>query len=147
MSVRSTSQRKKDVLEKLSADVDLWVASVTDGGEAYLIPLSFAWLDGRLIMATPEGSITARNLVRAGTARVALGPTRDVVIIEGRIQSEDTGSNPELAEAHARQAGFDARETDETYVLLHLEPRRIQAWRNPAELTNRDVMRGGRWLV
>jgi len=50
-----------------------------------------------------------------------------------------------LADGHARAAGFDARESP-GYVFLIITPERIQAWRNPAELPERDVMRAGRWL-
>src|SRR6059058_1460324 len=83
MAPRSTAQRKADVLEKLRRDVDLWAASAGATGEAYLIPLSFYWDGAGLTIATPGRSRTARNRRRAGRARVALGPTRDVVILEG----------------------------------------------------------------
>ena len=32
-------------------------------------------------------------------------------------------------------------------VYVRVEPRRIQAWREENELADREVMRGGRWLV
>src|SRR5262249_48300035 len=81
--MRSLQQRTRDTLDKLRPEVDLWVASAGGDGEAYLVPLSFVW-DGRaLTVATPVESRTARNLTRAGWARVGLGPTRDVVMLEG----------------------------------------------------------------
>jgi hypothetical protein len=56
-----------------------------------LVPLSCHWDDSTLTIATPRASRTARNLVRAGWARVALGPTRDVVIIEGPVEAIPIG--------------------------------------------------------
>jgi hypothetical protein len=82
---RTRSRRIADSLERLRNDVDLWVASANDVGEAYLVPLSFQWDGSRLTIATPRRSVTGRNLIRAGWARVALGETRDVVIIEGPV--------------------------------------------------------------
>lgn len=146
MPVRDTTQRIADTREKLRSEVDLWVPSVDADGAAYLIPLSFYWDGVRLVVATPGNSRTARNLRRAGWARTALGPTRDVVIIEGRLSEQSAAADPVLAEAHARAAGFDARATP-GYVFFILTPERIQAWRSPAELPARDIMRDGVWLA
>ena len=55
-----------DTLERLRHDVDLWVASASAEGEAYLVPLSFHWDGSTLTIATPSASPTARNLLRAG---------------------------------------------------------------------------------
>ncbi len=131
--IRSLSQRMRDVREKLTTEVDAWVASASARGEAYLIPLSFYWDGSTLTIATPKRSRTARNLRRAGSARVALGPTRDVVVVEGSVEEIPVNADNALAEAHARAAGFDAREGPGEYVFIRLTPDRIQAWRNPAE--------------
>ena len=40
---RSRAQRRADVLDKPESKVDLWVASASAEGDAYLVPLSFAW--------------------------------------------------------------------------------------------------------
>jgi hypothetical protein len=79
MTARSRSQRRIDALAKLRGDVDLWVASADESGRAHLVPLSHHWDGSTLTMATPRASRTARNLIRAGWVRVALGPTRDLM--------------------------------------------------------------------
>jgi nitroimidazol reductase NimA-like FMN-containing flavoprotein (pyridoxamine 5'-phosphate oxidase superfamily) len=143
---RSRSQRTADTLELLRRDVDLWVASASADGEAYLVPLSYHW-DGRtLTIATPTASPTARNLIRAGRVRAALGQTRDVVIVEGTVEAIPIGADPELEDAHARSAGFDPRTVRDEYVYLRITPQEIQAWRESNELDGRVLMRRGRWL-
>ena len=143
---RTRSQRKTDVLARLERDVDLWIASADAHGEAYLIPLSYYW-DGRsLTVSTPRASRTAVNLMRAGTARVALGQTRDVVLIDGAVEALALGAEPELEEAHAQASGFDPRTLSEEYVYLRITPRAIQAWREVNELAGRWLMRDGEWL-
>src|SRR6476620_5872845 len=134
MPPRSRSERQADVLAKLRDDVDLWVASADETGEAYLVPLSFHWDGAALTLATPRTSPTAVNLLRAGRARVALGPTRDVVIVEGTVAELPAGADPELEAAFAAAAGF---EPPECYVYLCITPREIQAWREADELAGR----------
>jgi Pyridoxamine 5'-phosphate oxidase len=143
---RSRSQRTTDTLERLRTDIDLWVASSSADGQAYLVPLSYHWDGSALLVATPRASRTAENLIRTGWARVALGPTRDVVIIEGPVEAITIGADPELEDAHALAAGFDPRTLAEEYVYLRITPHEIQAWREANELEGRYVMRGGTWL-
>ena len=143
---RPRARRRADVLEKLRTDVDLWVPSADAGGNAYLVPLSFHWDGHTLVLATPRTSRTAVNLIRAGRARVALGPTRDVVIVEGALEAMPIGADPEREEAHARATGFDPRTLSEEYVYLRITPQTIHAWREANELAGRLLMRDGRWL-
>ena len=143
---RSREQRRADVLERLRTDVDLWVASADEHGEAYLVPLSFYWDGEAITISTPRASRTARNLIRAGRARVALGHTRDVVIVEGPVETRPIGADPAVEEAHAQATGFDPRTLTDEYVYLRITPELVQAWREVNELAGRQLMRGGRWL-
>lgn len=143
---RSRAQRRTDTLEKLRTDVDLWVASAGGDGHAALVQLSFYWDGSTLTVATPRSSRTAENLMRTAWARVALGPTRDVVIIEGPVEAIPIGTSPELEEEHARASGFDPRTLAEEYIYLRITPHEIQAWREANELAGRDLMRRGAWL-
>jgi Pyridoxamine 5'-phosphate oxidase len=145
-AARSREQRRRDTVEKLGNDVDLWVASADETGNAYLVPLSFYWDGATITIATPRVSRTARNLVRAGWARVALGPTRDVVIVEGPVEAIPIGTDAALEEAHADAAGFDPRTLADEYVYLRITPDSIQAWREANELEGRHLMRRGTWL-
>ena len=143
---RPRAQRRQDALAKLRGDVDLWVASADEDGVAYLIPLSYHWDGARLTVATPLTSRTARNLIRAGWARVALGPTRDVLIVEGPVEAIPIGLDTALEGAHAEATGFDPRTLSREYVYLRITPREIQAWRESNELADRQLMRDGEWL-
>ena len=143
---RTTAQRRADVLAKLETEVDLWVASASAAGDAYLVPLSFAWDGARLTIAVSETSVTGRNIARTKWARLGFGPTRDVVIIEGPVEIVPVGDDDELAEAHAANAGFDAREAGGRWIFLRVTPRSIQAWREVNELDGRRIMADGEWL-
>ncbi len=151
---RSAIQRKVDTLAKLSTRaMDVWVASASmsaDGtAQAYLVPLSLAWIDERVVIALESDSRTARNIISSTTARLALGPTRDVVIIDATLEEavglED--APPSLAERYADQADWDPRTAAGRYLFIKLRPVRVQAWREANELTGRTLMRQGSWIV
>ena len=146
-SPRNAQQRKADTLEKLAREVDLWVASADPAGTGYLVPLSFYWDGAALLVATPRTSRTAQNLLRVRRARVAIGPTRDVAIIEGAVEELPRGADVAIEDAHASATEFDPRALAEDYVYLRIVPDSVQAWREADELPGRRLMRDGKWLV
>ena len=83
---RPAEQRKADTITALATPgIDVWVATAGVGG-AHLVPLSLAWIDEQVVVALPADSITTRNLTTTGTARLAVGPTRDVVMIDSVLE-------------------------------------------------------------
>ncbi|MFF4014571.1 pyridoxamine 5'-phosphate oxidase family protein [Streptomyces sp. NPDC001843] len=146
---RNAEQRKQDTLRRLERDVDLWVASAdADGGAPYLVPLSFVWDGETLLVATPAASPTGRNLATTGTARLGIGPTRDVVMVDGTVTPVELADLPEEeAELFPARTGFDPRGLKTRYRYFRIRPQRVQAWREANELDGRDLMRDGKWLV
>jgi general stress protein 26 len=147
---RTGSERKTDVLAKLDArHADAWVASASSAGKAHLVPLSYAWDDERIILAIQQSSATARNITASARARLALGGTRDVVMIDATLDAvvDLERASPQLADAYAQQADWDPRSAGGGYVFLSLRPERIQAWREADEIAGRTLMRAGAWLV
>jgi hypothetical protein len=145
---RSPEARKADVLAKLSAPVaDAWVATA-DGGEPYLVPLTLAWFEERILLATATGSPTGRNLAAHGRARVSLGGTRDVVMIDavGERTVPVAEAGP-IGAAYAAQNDWDPRTAGEAYAFLVLRPERVQAWRELNEIAGRTLMRDSAWLI
>ncbi|MEV5810893.1 pyridoxamine 5'-phosphate oxidase family protein [Streptomyces mutabilis] len=145
---RSAEQRRRDTLHRLEHDEDAWVATA-DGtsGMPYLVPLSFLWNGSCLLFSTPAASLTGRNLAASRRARVGIGPTRDVVMVEGTVEPVTPEELPEQdAESFAAKTGFDPRELATPYLYFRVHPQRVQAWREANELEGRDLMRDGRWL-
>lgn len=146
---RSTEQRTQETLHRLSHDVDAWVATADPaGGVPYLIPLSFWWDGSTVLVATPSASVTGRNLLATGRVRLGIGPTRDVVLIEGTVEAISEAEIPtDIGDAFARATGFDPRVSSLTYHYFRITPQRVQAWREENELRGREIMRDGRWLT
>jgi hypothetical protein len=147
---RSRQQRKQDTLHRLEHDTDAWVATAdAGGGTPYLVPLSFLWDGASLLIATPASSPTSRNLQATGKVRLGIGPTRDLVLIEGTVHevTAPTEIPDEVGDAFAVKTGFDPRELTGAYLYFRIGPRRLQAWREVNELEDRELMRDGRWVV
>jgi hypothetical protein len=154
--VRTGGERKADALARLQARyAEAWVASASSSGVPHLVPLSLAWDGERVILSVDRQSVTARNIIVSRRARLALGETSDVVIIDARLAEavnlED--AHPDLTQAFADQADWDPRHSDDLpasrsgYVFLCLRPERVQVWRHASEHPGRTVMREGRWVV
>jgi Pyridoxamine 5'-phosphate oxidase len=146
---RTPSQRKKDALKRLERDTDAWVATADRGsGTPYLVPLSFLWDGNTLLISTPSSSPTSRNLQATGKVRLAIGPTRDLVLIEGTVEAfRKSEISDEVGDAFAIKAGFDPRKLTTSYHYFRIRPVRLQAWREDNELKDRELMRAGRWMV
>jgi hypothetical protein len=142
---RTPEQRRRDALHRLSHDEDAWVATAGDAGP-YLVPLSFIWDGGTLLFGTLASSPTVLNLRANGRLRLAVGPTRDLVMIEGTAEVLSTSAiSSDTGDAFAR-LGFDPRSLS-GYVYFRVRPLRVQAWREANEIKGRDLMRDGDWIV
>ena len=135
-----------DTLNRLANDVDAWVATADqDSGEPYLVPLSFLWDGETLLVSTAAANPTARNLHAGGRIRLTVGPTRDVVLIEGTaVAAADVTAD--VGDLFAAKTGFDPRKL-RNYPYFRIRPELIQAWREANELAGRDLMVAGEWLA
>ncbi len=144
---RDRQTRKADALATLATPaIDVWVASASGEGTPHLVPVSLAWVDERAVIAVEDASVTARNVTASGVARLAVGPTRDVVMIDAVLDHTVEVADDELAAAYAAQADWDPRRST-GYVFLVLRPVRVQAWRESNEIPGRTLMRDGDWLA
>jgi Pyridoxamine 5'-phosphate oxidase len=145
---RDPATRKADTLALWATPaVDVWVATASPEGEAHLVPVSLLWTGEHLVIAVAEGSRTARDLTASGRARLAVGPTRDVTMVDAVLErAVPVDDDADLGAAYAAQADWDPRGTG-GYVFLVLRPDRVQAWREADEMAGRTLMRRGSWVV
>jgi nitroimidazol reductase NimA-like FMN-containing flavoprotein (pyridoxamine 5'-phosphate oxidase superfamily) len=142
---RPLEQRIADTRARFAADMDTWVATAGEDGPG-LVPLSFDWDGKTFVISTLPRSVTARNIAANGRVRLAFGPTRDVVVVEGAAELIPAAEVDAVADAYAAHTDWDPREQSEEYAWFRVVPRRIQAWREANELRGRDLMRDGAWL-
>jgi len=144
-SPRPVEQRIADARQRLQDDVDAWVAT-TNGSRPWLVPLSFLWYGGQLLFATSAKSPTCLNLGVVPRTRVALGSSRDVVIVEGEAVVS-LASTLTAAEVERYQAKLRSDPRTWADSVIRVTPARIQAWREENELSGRLLMREKAWIA
>jgi hypothetical protein len=144
-TARSLDQRRADALERLGTSHQMWLATGSDGHGAHLIPVAYTWNANTLTTATFERSRTAANLRATPRARVAIGDTADVVMIDavGSLIPVDA-IDPDRADRYAR-VSHDPRVMP-GLVYVQLTPRRVLVWNGFHEFPGRTVMTDGQWL-
>ncbi|WP_282702348.1 pyridoxamine 5'-phosphate oxidase family protein [Streptomyces sp. CC219B] len=145
---RTPEQRRRDVLERLEREMDIWVASADAEGVPCLVALWFVWDGEALWLATRPTNPTGRNLRTGARTRLAFGDTRDVVLIDGDVETFTAREVPvAAAEAFLAKTGWDPREEAASYAYFRVRPRAVQAWHEVRELPRRHLMRDGVWVV
>jgi hypothetical protein len=136
-------------MRRLEEDVDAWVATAgEEPGSPCLVPLSYMWDGTSVLIAVPAGSRTGRDLAANGRARVGIGGSRDVVLLEGVADAVLPADLPQdEADVFAARTGFDPRELSTPCLYFRIRPVQIQAWRQADESGGRELMAGGTWLV
>jgi len=133
---------------KLESDEDVWLATASMEGEPHLIPLSLSWNGHEVVLATEAQSVTTANVQKSGQVRLALGASRDVVLIQASATVVPcTGAPDELIATFADRTGWNPAADDaEKWVYIVATPSKVQVWRDLPEMHGRTVMKGGRWL-
>lgn len=148
VGMRSTAQRKSDAIQKLESDQDVWVATADDRAVAHIVPLSLCWHGNEVIVAVETRSRTARNALASGQARLALGSTRDVVMIDAVASVVPcSGTDAAVVEAYRTRTGWDPATEEGEYAYILLRPQTVQVWCDVEEIKGRTVMRDRTWLA
>ncbi|MCX5418566.1 pyridoxamine 5'-phosphate oxidase family protein [Streptomyces sp. NBC_00078] len=145
---RDPRERRQDVLHRLEKEIDIWVASADADGLPSLVPLWFVWHAQSVWLATRTTNPTGRNLRDGRRARLAFGDTRDVVLIDGHVETSTLREVPSAAaEAFLAKTGWDPRQDSATYAFFRVRPYAVQAWHEQHELPRRHLMRDGAWVA
>ncbi|MFF4382618.1 pyridoxamine 5'-phosphate oxidase family protein [Kitasatospora sp. NPDC001547] len=145
--LRPAAERRRDTLERLVTERDVWVSTAHPDHGPHQVPLWFRW-DGRAVwMCTSAASPTARNLRVEPRVRLALPDTFDVVLLQGEAECFPDQDVPEdAAEAFAARFGWDPRAQEGSFLYVRVVPATVRAWRGEPELRGRVIMRDGAWL-
>lgn len=140
---RGLEQRRADALERLGTGRQMWLATAGEG--PHLIPVAYIWNTNALTTATFERSRTVANLRTIPRARVAIGDTADLIMVDAAASLVPVDAiDPAAADGYA-QVSHDPR-TMPGFIYIQLVPQRIQVWNGFHEFTERTVMAEGRWL-
>ena len=114
--------------QRLSDTHQLWLATGGSRGP-HLIPVAFVRDGQEIVIATGERSRTVENLRETGRARLALGTTDDVVMVDADLDGFITA--PEMptpiADRYAA-VSHDPREMP-GYIYIRFRPHRVPGLR------------------
>jgi general stress protein 26 len=146
MERRTTAERIAATKARLESEDNVWIATASSAGNPHLVPLSLAWDGKAILVTTPTGSPTVRNIIATGRARAALDDADDVAIISATAEAIPlTEVAPEVVESLVSRIGWDPRETSGDWSLIVLSPEMIHAWNSEPEIEGRTIMRNGEW--
>ncbi|MFF5566225.1 pyridoxamine 5'-phosphate oxidase family protein [Streptomyces sp. NPDC012623] len=145
---RTRAERRRDILERLSSERDIWVSTAHPDHGPHQVPLWFLW-DGQAVwMCTGANSATARNVHDEPRVRLALPDAFDVVLLQGEARCYPAREVPnDAADGFAGKFGWDPRTEETPFLYLCVAPKTVRAWRGVPELRGRVVMRDGVWLA
>lgn len=145
--LRPGPARAADARSTLASNPDGWLATASADGRPHLIAVSTWWTGKDIVIATLAKSRTAHNLAATREARLALGPTDDVVMLDLAVDADEDvdPAGGGLTGDFARAVGWSPAEEPGAWRLFRLRPARIQAFRGYGEQQGRDVMRDGAW--
>ena len=115
-------ERLRDPRAKLKNDVDLWVATSGSPGGVHLVPLSYLWDGTAFLISTPRASVTGRNLLRTARCRLSLGPTCDVVVVDGAAEPVDSPTSRPRRVTRSRPRPVSTRARSTTYQYFLIRP-------------------------
>ncbi len=146
--IRSTSQRIQDTRHLLATEDDVWVATASGDAVPHMVPFSLHWDGEHVIIATEPGTATVRNLTASPAAKLAIGDSRDVVIMTARAVSiaDAREADRQLLQQFSLRVGWNPDGADVEMVFVTFKPERIHAWRDVAEIPERTIMRSSEWL-
>ncbi|MFJ6011061.1 pyridoxamine 5'-phosphate oxidase family protein [Streptomyces sp. NPDC092952] len=144
---RRTEERRRDTLERLGGERDIWVSTAHPEHGPHQVPLWFLW-DGQAVwLCTTAASATARNVRAEPRVRLALQDTMDVVLLQGEAECFSDREVPgEAADAYTAKFGWDPRTEEAPHLYVRVAPRTVRAWHGVPELRGRVVMRDGVWV-
>ncbi|WP_338119135.1 pyridoxamine 5'-phosphate oxidase [Streptomyces prasinopilosus] len=144
MPRRSREQRRGDVPDRLERETDIRVASADAEGLPCLVPLWFVW-DGEAVRpATRPADPTGRNPREGGRTWPALGDTRDVVLLDGEVETYGAREvPPRAAEAFREKTGWDPRADRAAHAFFRVRPQAVRARHGVRETPERHLLRDG----
>ncbi|MFF1378951.1 pyridoxamine 5'-phosphate oxidase family protein [Streptomyces sp. NPDC058308] len=142
---RTHDERLAAARLRLRQEGQMWLSTGGCSGP-HLIPVAFVDDDDAIVTATGESSKTVRNLRETGRARLAVGTTCDVVmvdtVLDGFVPVPEVATD--VADRFAA-VSHDPRKM-EGYLYIRLLPRRVQVWNGFHEFRGRTVILKGQWL-
>ncbi len=114
--------------QKLDLEKNIWIATVRPDGRPHLVPVWFAWYDGRLFLCIERTSVKGRNLAANPQLALALENGSQPVIIEGRAEVVPQPWPPGVLAIFKHKYDWDIATDGQYDQLIAVTPGRWLSW-------------------
>jgi hypothetical protein len=121
--------RRRAMEARLGREQTVWLATARADGRPHLVPVWFAWYDGKIYICTVVNSQKLVNMERNRRAAVALPDTAHVLIIEGLVNFPRGSIIDTLAGEFNDKYGWDFLQDESAdWRLVEIIPSKVLAW-------------------
>ena len=117
-----------EILTKLDAAKNIWVASVRPDGRPHLVPVWFAWHTDKIYICIDPTSVKARNFANDNRVALALEDGSSPLICEGEVFIMDKPWPGEIVRIFKEKYDWEVT-TDSQYTqLVGITPKKWLHW-------------------
>jgi len=117
-----------EAIKRLQDSQILWMATVRHDGRPHLVPVWFAFADGKLYCCIEPESVKGRNLVVNPRASVALEEGKHPIICEGRAAFLAKPWPGGVVETFASKYDWDISTDNQYTALVEVTPDKWMMW-------------------
>ena len=146
-TTRPIAQRIADTRALLETQGSGWLATASPSGTPLVFAVAFLWTGTTAVIATRDGTPTARNLDATGKARLVLGTPQDVVMLDATVARTlpASGATGTIGTAFVDAMGWDPAVEGPDWRYVELRPTVIQSYRGYHELGGHVLAKDGVW--
>lgn len=117
-----------EILQRLETEANLWFATIRPDGRPHLVPVWFAWYEGKLYACIEASSVKARNIGRNSTVSLALENGSKPVICEGTASVVSPPWPPPVVDIFKAKYDWDITTDGQYDTLVEVTPVKWLSW-------------------
>lgn len=113
---------------RLKTERNIWFTSVRPDGRPHMVPIWFAWHDGKLYGCIKPNSVKAKNLANNPNVAVSLEDGSSVVICEGVATSVTKPWAEDIQAIFKQKYDWDIFTSADYTMLIEVTPQKWLTW-------------------
>jgi hypothetical protein len=116
------------VMKRLENAKNIWIATVRPNGRPHLVPIWFAWHEGKLFACIEASSVKGRNLQENSYLSLALEDGSSPIICEGTARALPHPWPKPVVEQFDQKYAWDIENDGQYDQVIEILPERWLTW-------------------